>query len=86
MKAAARRKFMLPLKVIIPHNPSITSNCNDQTTQKKALHEFCTVTLAYNLICPLYLSSFTHPNNQNTGKGFKQQSYAVQQYYLHLHS
>jgi len=33
--AAARKKIMLPLKIIIPENPSITSNCNDQTTQKK---------------------------------------------------
>jgi hypothetical protein len=80
---------MLPLKIVIPENPTITSNCNDQTTHthtQKALHQFCTATLAYNLICPLYLSSFTHSNNKNTGKGFKQQSYPVQQYYLNLHS
>jgi hypothetical protein len=35
MNAVARRKFLLPLKIIIPENPSITSNRNDQTIQKK---------------------------------------------------
>jgi hypothetical protein len=35
MNAAARRKFMFPLKIIIAETLSITSNCNYQTIQKK---------------------------------------------------
>jgi hypothetical protein len=35
MIAAARRILMFPLKIIIPENPSMTSNCNYQTIQKK---------------------------------------------------
>jgi hypothetical protein len=28
MNAAEEEEFMLPLKIIIPENPSIASNCN----------------------------------------------------------